>query len=73
MACDAEISVCGAVKVQGDLAWIASEGRTTGDYKGKTVDRLTAETMILTRVGDAWRIFHIHWSSRVPPVKAKTL
>ncbi|HAJ04798.1 MAG TPA: DUF4440 domain-containing protein, partial [Brevundimonas sp.] len=28
--------------------------------------RLTAETMILHRDGDVWRIRHIHWSSRAP-------
>jgi len=47
----------------GSVAWIASEGRTTGTYKGKAVDRVTAETMVLRRTGRAWRIVHIHWSS----------
>jgi ketosteroid isomerase-like protein len=50
----------------GTLAWIASEGRMTGTYKGKQLDRLTTETMVLRRVGKAWRIVHIHWSSRAP-------
>ena len=49
----------------GALAWIASEGRTTGTYRGKAVDRMTTETVILRRVGRAWRIVHIHWSSAV--------
>jgi ketosteroid isomerase-like protein len=49
--------------VTGDIAWIASEGRTTGTYKGKAVDRLTTETMILRRARDEWKIVHIHWSS----------
>jgi hypothetical protein len=48
----------------GNTAWIASEGRTTGNFKGKPVDRLSTETMVLVRTGDAWRIRHIHWSSR---------
>lgn len=48
----------------GNTAWIASEGRTTGNYRGKPVDRLSTETMVLVRTGDAWRIRHIHWSSR---------
>lgn len=48
---------------QGASAWIASEGRTTGTYKGKAVDMLTAETMILRRMRDGWRIVHVHWSS----------
>jgi ketosteroid isomerase-like protein len=47
----------------GTLAWIASEGRTSGTYNGKALDRVTTETMILRRVGRAWRIIHIHWSS----------
>lgn len=50
-------------EAKGALAWIASEGRTTGTYKGKPVDRLTAETMVLRRAGGTWKIVHIHWSS----------
>ncbi|HEX6375768.1 MAG TPA: nuclear transport factor 2 family protein [Allosphingosinicella sp.] len=46
-----------------DLAWIATEGRTKGSYKGTDVNRVTAETMLLRRVGEAWKIVHIHWSS----------
>ena len=51
----------------GSVAWIASEGRTTGTYKGKAVDRVTAETMVLRRFGRAWKIVHIHWSSAAKP------
>jgi len=47
----------------GNIAWIATEGRTTGTYKDKAVDRITAETMVLRRIGGAWKIVHIHWSS----------
>lgn len=47
----------------GDVAWIASEGRTTGRYKDKPVDRVTAETIVLRRSGSGWLITHIHWSS----------
>lgn len=47
----------------GNVAWIATEGRTTGTYKGKPVDRRTVETMVLRRTGAGWRIVHIHWSS----------
>ena len=51
----------------GTLAWIASEGRTTGTYKDKAMDRVTAETMVLRRSGRAWKIVHIHWSSAAKP------
>ena len=47
----------------GTLAWIASEGRSTGTYEGRPIDRITAETMVLRRSGKGWKIVHIHWSS----------
>jgi ketosteroid isomerase-like protein len=52
-----------AGRSDGTLAWIASEGRTTGTFKGRTLDLLTTETMILRRSGGAWKIAHVHWSS----------
>lgn len=54
-------------KVAGKLAWIASEGRITGNYKGKALNLVTTETMVLRQVGNAWRIIHIHWSSEQQP------
>ena len=50
----------------GDISWITSEGRTTGQFNGRAVDRLTTETMVLKRHAEGWRIHHIHWSSRAP-------
>jgi ketosteroid isomerase-like protein len=47
----------------GTLAWVASEGRTTGTYKGKPLDLLTTETMLLQRRDGGWKIVHVHWSS----------
>lgn len=52
--------------IQGDVAWVMTEGRTTGRVNDRAVDRLTAETMVLTRGADGWRIRHIHWSSQAP-------
>ncbi|HEX6072099.1 MAG TPA: nuclear transport factor 2 family protein [Sphingomicrobium sp.] len=48
----------------GDIAWVASEGRMTGSYKGRAIDQRTTETMVLRKTGEGWRIVHIHWSSR---------
>lgn len=53
-------------RVEGDVAWVLTEGRTTGTFNGRAVDRRTAETMILHRQAAGWRIRHIHWSSRSP-------
>ena len=47
----------------GNLAWIATEGRLTGTYKSKAIDQATTETMVLRKVGKSWKIVHIHWSS----------
>lgn len=47
----------------GPVAWIATEGRTTGTFKDKAIDRVTTETMVLRRAGGVWKIVHIHWSS----------
>ena len=47
----------------GDMAWVATEGRTKGSYRGTAVDRTTDETMVLRRLRGSWKIVHIHWSS----------
>lgn len=48
----------------GDLAYVITEGRITGTYKGKPIDSITLETMVLRQSSGRWRIIHIHWSSR---------
>jgi len=47
----------------GDLAWIATESRTTGSYKGRAINSASTESMVLRREVRAWKIVHIHWSS----------
>jgi len=64
-ATEAEITRRAAL-VEGDIAWVLTEGRTSGTFNGRPVERLTAETMILHRQAGGWRIRHIHWSSRAP-------
>ncbi|MBU1538417.1 MAG: nuclear transport factor 2 family protein [Alphaproteobacteria bacterium] len=53
--------------VDGDVAWITSEGSTTGQAGNSATTRLTVETMVLKRGQEGWRIQHIHWSSRAAP------
>ncbi len=50
--------------IEGDIALVLTEGRTTGRVNDRAIDRRTAETMILQRFAEGWRIRHIHWSSR---------
>ena len=52
-----------AANSEGSAAWVASEGRTTGNFNGRPIDVSTTETMILRRIGKGWRIVQIHWSS----------
>ena len=47
----------------GAIAWIGTEGRSTGTFRGKPVDQRTTETMVLRRTVEGWRIAHVHWSS----------
>lgn len=49
----------------GDVAWVLSRSKTTGKFRGKEVSSSGTESMVLERGADgAWRIVHIHWSSR---------
>lgn len=48
----------------GEVAWVLSRARTTGQFRGRDVRRVGAETMLLRRTPAGWRIVHIHWSSR---------
>jgi ketosteroid isomerase-like protein len=47
----------------GTAAWIASKGRTTGQFHGRQVNSRTTETILLRRTDEGWKIAHIHWSS----------
>lgn len=55
---------------RGEMAWVISEGRATGVFEGKPVDRITTETMILRLDAGGWKIVHIHWSSHKAPAAA---
>ena len=48
---------------RGDLAWIATETTTTGTYKGRAINSVSTETMVLRHENGVWRIAHVHWSS----------
>jgi uncharacterized protein (TIGR02246 family) len=52
------------VRVLGDAAWAWSTSVTEGRMGEREVNAQGAELMILQRVGNAWRIKAIHWSSR---------
>lgn len=53
-----------AARVWGDQALYTSESHTTGRWRDRDIDSHGAETVVLVRERDGWRIRHIHWSSR---------
>lgn len=58
------------VRASGDLAWVMREGTTKGTYKGRAIDKFSAETMVLRRGAAGWRIIQINWSSHNAPAPA---
>ena len=58
-------------QVRGDTAWVLSQTKTKGEFRGRNVDSIGIETMVLGRDGESWRILHIHWSSRRSPAAAE--
>jgi len=50
-------------RADGSSAWVTTEATSKGKYKGKVIDSVGVETMVLKRIGQTWRIVHIHWSS----------
>jgi len=51
------------VTIEGATAWTAATSTTHGQYNGKVINSVGAESMVLTRRGNSWRIRSIHWSS----------
>jgi ketosteroid isomerase-like protein len=53
--------------VSGNVAIVTTRSQVKGQYQDKPFDQLSTETMVLRHAGGAWRITHIHWSSRPAP------
>lgn len=52
------------VQISGDLALSTREYSTTGTRGERVIDNVGAETVVLLRTQNGWKIRHIHWSSR---------
>jgi ketosteroid isomerase-like protein len=50
-------------KVDGTMAWVATESELHVERDDKPLTLASAETMLLQKIGNDWRIVHIHWSS----------
>ena len=51
-------------RVEGNLAWVATESEIHVSRDNKPLTLLSTETMILGKRSGDWQIVHIHWSSR---------
>ncbi len=51
------------VRQEGETAWVTSTFIVSGKFKEKTINERAAETMVLQKTTDGWRIRNIHWSS----------
>ncbi len=52
------------VRQEGNMAWVTSTSRVVGEFHNKLIDSVSAETVILTKSSDGWKIRTIHWSSQ---------
>lgn len=52
------------VVVRGDVAWASSTSVSQGEFRGRAINSMGAELMVLVRDSGGWKISAIHWSSR---------
>lgn len=51
------------ITITGDIAISTSISHAQGEYKGKSIDLMTMETLVLIKQADGhWKITHVHWS-----------
>jgi hypothetical protein len=48
--------------VRGDVAWASSLTSVEGELRGRAINSVSAELMVLSREDDGWKIRAIHWS-----------
>ena len=52
------------VRVHGAVAWASSLTTMEGELRGRVINSVSAELMVLSRETGGWKIRAIHWSSR---------
>jgi ketosteroid isomerase-like protein len=48
---------------EGSIAWLVSTSSARGTFRGRPVDGVGAELMILSKTPSGWQIRAVHWSS----------
>jgi len=52
-----------SLRREGKVAWLVSTSATRGTFRGREINSVGAEMMILTRTKNDWRIRAVQWSS----------
>ncbi len=52
------------IQREANVAWTIAGSKTTGTFKGRKIDSVGVELMVLTKEESGWRIQAIHWSNR---------
>lgn len=54
-----------SVNVGEDISWVMTRYTVKGKVGSKRIQLESAETIVLEKIDDGWRIAHIHWSNKV--------
>ena len=49
---------------EGNIGWVVSSSSMVGEFRGREINSIGAELMILKKENGSWKIRAIHWSSR---------
>ena len=50
--------------VEGNIGWVVSSSSRVGEFRGREINSIGAEMMLLKKENGSWKIRAIHWSSR---------
>ena len=53
-----------AVMMADSTAWTAGMSTAQGTFNGRSINSMSAESMVLSKTSNGWKIRQIHWSSR---------
>ena len=52
------------VTIAGLMAWTSGTSTAQGTFNERSINSMGAESMVLAKTADGWKIRQIHWSSR---------
>jgi ketosteroid isomerase-like protein len=53
-----------SIAVTGSTAWTAGSSTSQGTFNDRAINSTGAESMVLSKTANGWKIRQIHWSSR---------